>query len=146
MPGRAKKDHFYSIRAFRRYRRYFFHGLRNNKDTETSADEAMDLTKQEMLEYIKNQEPEITDIDIMEQWGNILQYLLEWSILLVNIPIDKERLAEATKELKNPDKPLTEATASTLLPAVAPPFPLSMPTETPPLPDDAINPPDKEII
>jgi hypothetical protein len=96
----------YRVRALRRFKRYYFHGLRNGMTSEEAADDAMTKTKKEITDLIAKDAKIAPGIDAEETWGDILVVLFEWQLLLINIPVDTARLTpKVTQNItENPDK------------------------------------------
>lgn len=86
------------LQAQRIFRREYFHALRNGKNSDEAANQALTRVKAWFLDspLIKS----LDGIDRQEAWGEVLEVLVEWQILLKDIPIDMEKL---------PPKPPVEA-------------------------------------
>jgi hypothetical protein len=74
------------IQALRYYRREFLHALRNGADAEDAADQAYDRTKKEVNTILSKEI--VGELERQQQWGDIMDVLVEWQILLVGLPID----------------------------------------------------------
>lgn len=78
------------IQALRIYRREYLHALRNGKDALQAAEQATTRVKKLILEDHGFQS--LPEYDRMDAWGEILGVLIEWTILLKDIPIDTSKL------------------------------------------------------
>jgi hypothetical protein len=85
------------LQMLRLYRREYFHALRNNLNPSAAAEQALTRVKDQ---FLNDPVSALPDIDRQEQWGAILDVLIEFNILLKDIPIDKSKL---------PKKPPIEA-------------------------------------
>ncbi len=106
-------------KAMRLYRRHYFIDLLTATSSEEAADKALSKTKarsQQMIaEHAVTKALENRDRD--EVWGDILEVLVEWQMLLINIPIDKARIRPDANITVSPDADLDgEITDSFLLP------------------------------
>lgn len=90
------------IQALRLFRREFFHALRNNIKPEAAVDQAVSRVKKLVQEDLRTLYPgndPASEIERMEQWGDILVSLIEFQLMLKDIPVDQSRLDEIpTKE------------------------------------------------
>lgn len=90
------------------FRRLFFHALRNQlplkewvtveQVTENASDQAIKQVKTAMLS-IMSEDPSLDSVGKMEKWGDILEVLVDFSILLREMPIDLNKLPPTTKEM-----------------------------------------------
>ena len=98
----------YKERALFKFRRFYMHGVRNDKDYETSVNEAMFRTRDEVLTEIKC-DPEIkTNAEREDIWSDILEDLMIFRNMLKDIPIDKERLEEMRDKRLQEEKEIEE--------------------------------------
>lgn len=93
-----------TIQALREFQREYFHALRNGKSSDEASDQAIERVKQKVLAGLRvayptdeTQSKEAnTNIEItrMEKWGDVLIVLVNYQILLRDLPIDQTRLNE----------------------------------------------------
>jgi len=88
----------YRERALLKFRRYYFHSIRDQAsagkevDTEKAATDAMWKAREEILAMLRI-DPDIeTDIDREEVWADALVDIMFFRQLLVNLPIDAAKL------------------------------------------------------
>lgn len=92
------------LEALRIYKREFFHGLRNGLSDAQAADQAMSRVKERTLDDLKG----LDDYTRREKWGEIMEAIVDWQILLRDLPIDidkipsKEEMIEKELESLNP--------------------------------------------
>jgi hypothetical protein len=78
------------IEALRIFRREYFHAIRNGKNSQQAADQATTRLKDWFLKHLAFQN--IPEVDRMEEWGKIIDVIIEWQILLKDIPIDVSKI------------------------------------------------------
>lgn len=76
------------LQVLRLYRREYFHALRNGLEPPNAADQALTRVKRMFLE--DQVVAGMTLLDRQEKWGEALEVLLEFQILLRDIPIDRD--------------------------------------------------------
>lgn len=81
------------IQALRQYRTEFYHALRNQKPPELAADQALQRVKDTCLKELAIMYPN-DEITRSEKWADILLALVEFQILLKDIPVDPNRLQQ----------------------------------------------------
>lgn len=72
------------IRALDRFRRYYYHALRNGKPTGTAADEAMTRMKAEVLAWLE-EDKTLDEWTKRELWGDVFAHVLDWQMLLTDV-------------------------------------------------------------
>ena len=97
------------IQALRLFRREYFHALRNGLDADQASDRALTRIKEDILRELEavpivDAEPYLKH----EKWGEILEVLIEWQILLRDTPIDRSKIppkppAESVRQSKEKD-------------------------------------------
>jgi hypothetical protein len=78
------------LTALRTYRREYFHALRNGKSSEEAAAQAFDRVRSAFL-----QDPSVRPLDGVdraEKWGEVIGPLVEFQILLKDVPIDTSQI------------------------------------------------------
>lgn len=82
--------------ALRKYRREYFHALRNGLPSTDAANQAMTRVKEWALQTSKDDN--LDEHTAEERWGAILAVLIEWQALLRGTPIDKSRISELPRK------------------------------------------------
>lgn len=72
------------VRALDRFRRYYYHALRNDKSTEQASDEAMQKMKVEVQAWL-DADVSLSEYDKREMWGDIFAHVLDWQMLLTDV-------------------------------------------------------------
>lgn len=113
------------LRAMHRFKREYFHSLRNGLTSEDAADTALTRVKSNILEYLDSDQGSTYVKEVMKEndypdtpthfehckmevWGDVLEIMLAFQMMLINIPVDRTRLtSDRNKDIThNPDKPV----------------------------------------
>ncbi len=92
------------INALRKFQVEYFHGIRNGKSSEEASTDAFLVVRDYFLSdlYVGT----LQGVDREEEWGKVLEVLMEWRILLKGIPIDASKIpakGEIAQALANDD-------------------------------------------
>lgn len=78
------------MQALREFRREYFHALRNGLTQEEASQQALDRVKASV--HLEFKDEHIDNFTRQERWGEILEVLVEWQIMLRDMPIDRSKI------------------------------------------------------